>query len=669
MASSVNLGYPAYCDGMQWTSLLQRSFVGGVAVWDSNASAAAVNPLGGVVHGPSKPLAVSQLGTPGMGVLVNAGYAAVPHLTQGHGVYIFGLLSQGTLTVASNSSGQTRIDLVLACVYDLGNGSSYCDVEIYEGTPGAGQPATPGTSVLLATVSVASGATSITTSSITDKRTFTVAAGGVLPASTAAAPPVTPGQIVYNTSTGTLQRAASATTYSQTWAEPGTYSWFMPANALPPRFEAWAAGGGGGGYDGSDNDSASGAGGAEYAEEPGVEGLVEGNEIVIVVGAGGAASGISAALQTAGGDTTFALGASTLVHAHGGSAGVNTSGQSVPGGTGSANTIHFNGGAGGPGQSGKTGAGGGGGGSGGPGSAGMAGQEGDNPFGGQGAEAVPGGGPGGDGGGYFGDGQAPPTGPGGGGGGSSGASNTSGPGDPGQATITWTVQPATLTALASAGTEISGVDTSTGTAGSSGLTAGSGSGYGWGIGYGSATYSGGGGGGGFFGFGGGGGSSGDADGQAVPQIQVQFEADGSTDFQLDAKWGMVVPEAAADSSSPSIATGRCRIIVMIDSAVIDSVWLMCGASGGVTTPGDAGSFTVYTSSAQGTTPAAGTHTATLAIETSRTLSGQLSGAHIGNLASTGTSSDAFGSVPSYFTTALTAENCYLRVAGILASAL
>src|SRR5581483_10569207 len=131
---------PMYADGMTWTSLLSRQIEGGVATWDANASAAAVNPVSGVFAGGNA-MKVTQAASPAMSVLVNAGYCAVAHLTQGHGVYVFGTVAQETLTVSANSSGQTRIDLVLARVYDTANSSSYCDVEIVAGTPGAGQPA------------------------------------------------------------------------------------------------------------------------------------------------------------------------------------------------------------------------------------------------------------------------------------------------------------------------------------------------------------------------------------------------------------------------------------------------------------------------------------------------------------------------------------------------
>jgi len=420
VASSVSLGFPLYCDGMTWSSLLQRSFMGGAAAWDTNASASAVNPLGGVFGGLGNPLQVTQAGTPNMTVLVNAGYCAVPNATQGHGVYLFGQTAQGTLTVASNTSGSTRVDIIVAGVSDTGNSSSYCFVEIVEGTPGSGQPATPSASILLAAVTVASGASSITNSNITDKRAFTAAPGGILPAAAAALPASAPGQVAYNTTTGTLQR---------------------------------------------------------------------------------------------------------------------------PNGSGG-----------------------------------------------------------------------------------------------------WT-------GLASGSAGISDVNTDTGT----GLTPGNGSRYGWGIGYGSQGY------GGWWFFG-----TYDADGQITDQIQEQFTADGATDFAIDAKWGLAVPEAAADGSSPSITNGQCRILLLLDGTILDSVCLRCAASGGTAQPGDAGSFTYYTSAILGTTPAAGTHTAVLAVQTQHTLSGTLSGAHVGDLASVGTSG-AFGTLPAGFLSALTQENCYLRVAAVSAS--
>ena len=176
------------------------------------------------------------------------------------------------------------MDIILARVYDTDNSSSYCDIEIVEGTPGNGQPATPSASFLLAVVAVASGASSITNSNITDKRTFTVAAGGILPSTSAAAPPLAAGQVLLNTSLGLLQRLAPPITYTETWTEPGTYEWTAPFTgtvrgncgqpagvALRPLMPTTTPRGGGG----------------EYAEEPAYA-VAEHTVYQVVVGSGGA---------------------------------------------------------------------------------------------------------------------------------------------------------------------------------------------------------------------------------------------------------------------------------------------------------------------------------------------------------------------------------------------
>lgn len=665
MASFAALGPPLWTDGMNWTSLLSRQFAGGVAIWDSNASLTAVSPLGGVFHGPGSPLLTTAQVSPAMSVLVNAGYVAVPHPTAQHGVYLFGLQDQATLTIAANGTASARYDLIVARVYDTGTSGSYCDIEVVEGTAGDGQPATPAASFLLSVVEVPSEATSVTSGDITDKRSFTCAPGGILATSTADAPPLADGQVVWNTSLSLLQRLASPITFTQTWSIPGTYSWPVPDDTIQVTPSVTAGSAAGGGTDGS-NVGAGGAGGAEWAGSPPV--IAPSGTATIVVGAGGAPSGPGEDTPGAGNVSSFTLGDLSIVANPGqpGQAG----GTPGLGGTGSTAPLHNDGGDGGQGVSGLD-AGGGGGSSGGPGSAGQPGGLGSpRGIGGYGAPAVPGGGPGGQGGNYGGDGYAPATAPGGGGGGTSGSGNSSGAGADGAVTLTWVVQPAALTPVFSTDSgedDLAVVGTSTGTAGSSGLTAGSGSSYGWGIGYGSTIYSGGG----YFGFFGYEGGSGfDADGQTVPEIQVIFDADGQTDFQFDLKWGLAVPEAAVDAASPSISKGQCRIVLQLDGKTLDMVYLTCSASGGVTYPGDGGCFTYYTSGQLGTTPSSGTHTATLAVETQNTLSGQLSGAHVGDLASVGTSSHPFGgALPSWFTSALTAENCSLRVAGILAASI
>lgn len=686
MASSVALGSPLWLDGMTWTSLLQRQFDGGAAVWDANTSSTAVNPLGGVFMGPGNPLEVTALASPAMSVQVNAGYVAITHPTQGHGVYLFGLRAQAALTVAPNTSGASRIDIVVARVHDSGSGSS-CDVEIIAGTPGAGAAAIPASSLVLAIVTVASGASSITSGNITDKRTYTVAPGGILPASASNVPALAEGQVTWDTSTGQLLTLAPAVTESITFHT--STAWTCPDGVDEIALaEAIAGGGGGGGGFQDDGDQygatqgGAGGGGAEYAAELNLA-VTPGGEYEVIVGAAGieghagtnGSSGSAAQNGGAGSPSTFAGDETTLTAnaGQGGEAGgVNYPNAAGQGGHGSTNTIHYDGGYGGVGGAGgDVGSGGGGGASGAPGAAGGNGgtPRGSSYNGSSGGTAGPGGGNGGAGAGYGGYGASGSA-PGGGAGGGYADSydywNAGGTGGGGMVRLTWVLQPAQLVSLFTTDSDVDDIEvvsTSTGTSGSSGVTAGSGSAYGWGIGYGSTTYT--------AGSRGSTGTGFDADGTIVPQIEVEFDADGQTDFQIDAKYQFAVPEAAVDSASPLISTGQCRVIVAIDGTVIDQVYLCCSASSGVTRPGDGGAFTVFTSAQRGTTPKSGTHVATLAVETMSTLSGQLSGAHVGNLKSVGTSVYPFGgsALPPGFTSALVAENCSLRVAGIMLATL
>jgi hypothetical protein len=103
---------------------------------------------------------------------------------------------------------------------------------------------------------------------------------------------------------------------------------------------------------------------------------------------------------------------------------------------------------------------------------------------------------------------------------------------------------------------------------------------------------------------------------------------------------------------------------MIDNVTIDTVWLNCAASGGATFAADSGSFTCWTTSKNGTTPAKGNHTAKLAVKTLSTTSGGYSGAHIGDLASVGAAPFGAAALPGPFLATLVAEQSYLRVSGI-----
>lgn len=82
--------------------------------------------------------------------------------------------NEGALTIGSNTSGSTRIDLI--CVKVDKNitpneyASNVATLEVVVGTPGAGVPATPAKHYKLAEITVVNGETEITNAEITDRR-------------------------------------------------------------------------------------------------------------------------------------------------------------------------------------------------------------------------------------------------------------------------------------------------------------------------------------------------------------------------------------------------------------------------------------------------------------------------------------------------------------------
>lgn len=119
---------------------------------------------------------------------------------------LYPLVSDATtnLAIASNSSGSTRIDLVVARVKDTeyADASNAKTIEIVQGTAGSGVPATPTRCLKLAEVTVASGAGSITNANIAEARVW---AGVGLGAR---------GQVVRGTTTSTGSIGGTATDVS-----------------------------------------------------------------------------------------------------------------------------------------------------------------------------------------------------------------------------------------------------------------------------------------------------------------------------------------------------------------------------------------------------------------------------------------------------------------------
>ena len=102
---------------------------------------------------------VSQSGTPGMSVQVATGWAWIlGSTTSTQGMYATYNDAATTLTISTADPTNPRIDVIL---------------QVITGTPAASPsaPATPASSLVLATVAVAAGATSILNANITDART------------------------------------------------------------------------------------------------------------------------------------------------------------------------------------------------------------------------------------------------------------------------------------------------------------------------------------------------------------------------------------------------------------------------------------------------------------------------------------------------------------------
>lgn|GEM_PF-3202799 len=222
MPASINLGCPCWIDDVGMTGQNpMRSYEIGTRV--INLGTTAANQVAGGVFPGGGAMAVSA--GSGMQVQVAAGYCCVPNSSSSlQGGYVFGTMTQVTLSVASADPAYPRIDLVIARVYDLGTSSSYCDVEILAGVPASSPsaPATPANSLALAQVTVAAGTSSVVAANISDERAYVVAPGGVLPIPAAAAAPAVPAtQIMYDIATNQLvQGTGSAGSVSIVGGQP-----------------------------------------------------------------------------------------------------------------------------------------------------------------------------------------------------------------------------------------------------------------------------------------------------------------------------------------------------------------------------------------------------------------------------------------------------------------
>lgn len=119
-----------------------------------------------------------------------------------------------TLILAAGDPSQSRTDAIAVVVNDDpfdGSGSIDADVLVVQGTPGAGVPALPTNSLLVATATVPAGLSEgtggLSSGNLTDKRTY-IGTGGIIPVLSQAerdAMPITVGLAVYRMDTNVLE--------------------------------------------------------------------------------------------------------------------------------------------------------------------------------------------------------------------------------------------------------------------------------------------------------------------------------------------------------------------------------------------------------------------------------------------------------------------------------
>jgi hypothetical protein len=222
VASSVALGPALWMDGPSLDAGIPfRAYDVGARVINTGTSTAVAVP-GGVFPGLG---AMGVSASSGLNVQVAAGYCCVPSPTTGQGGYIFGTLQAQTLSLQAADPVNPRIDLIVARVYDTGNSSSYCDVEIVSGTAAtpAVQPSVPSAAITLASIYVPAATVALASGAVTDLRSYVVAPGGILPIANSAAAPAAPAyQFMYDLSRNLLVQGTG--TAGET-ALPGTGAW------------------------------------------------------------------------------------------------------------------------------------------------------------------------------------------------------------------------------------------------------------------------------------------------------------------------------------------------------------------------------------------------------------------------------------------------------------
>lgn len=221
------------------------------------ATAAGMTPSGVVLaaRGGVRPgdLAVSAQTTPNMTVLVAAGQAFVQQTAAAAGQSVVTSDAAKTVPIAASDVTNPRRDLVVFRVYDetVALAGRKAQIEVVTGTPAVSpvDPAVPANSVVLARVTVAAGASTVTNANITDLRAATVSLGGITPSAGATdVAGAYAGQYRDNLVTRDLERwngttwvpvgaAGAWTSYTPVWSTNGTTQPGIGNGTLAGRFK------------------------------------------------------------------------------------------------------------------------------------------------------------------------------------------------------------------------------------------------------------------------------------------------------------------------------------------------------------------------------------------------------------------------------------------------
>jgi len=181
-------------------------------------------PRGGVHPFLGSAMAVSQQGSPTMGVTVQAGIATVPGTeAASQGAYTCLSASAENVTIAAAHASLPRIDLIVAKVEDAAfsgavNAWSLAAVTgTAAGSPVA--PTAPNNSITLAQVAVGAAVTQILNANITDRRIFS-STGIISCTSTTRPNPALTNMVIVESDTGDILRyngSSWTVPYAQNW--------------------------------------------------------------------------------------------------------------------------------------------------------------------------------------------------------------------------------------------------------------------------------------------------------------------------------------------------------------------------------------------------------------------------------------------------------------------